>query len=190
MKRFLLALLFAVSFGLPASANLKIAVVDGAKAFDAFYKTKSASVRIAAKVAAYKKEYQGLQAEYDNASQQAQSLEDAAKNNALPGNVRQENDQALAGKVQDLKLLEREMEETQNEHTQAIRDEIARSHRELSDEIEKVIAAYAAAEGYDLILDKSAISASKDTLVPFTSGTIFDLTKTIITKLNASAPPG
>ncbi len=68
MKKLLVMGFLALAFGLPASADLKIAMVDSDKVFDAYYKTKDLATQIAAKKDKFEKDILDLQAEYQNAS--------------------------------------------------------------------------------------------------------------------------
>jgi Skp family chaperone for outer membrane proteins len=189
MKKFFLTGFLALSFGLSASADLKIALVDTGKAFDAYYKTKDTAAKIAAKENTFKKEMQDLQIEYEQSQEEAQTLEMAAKDASLPSDVRKDKDSALAQKVQDLQSMERELKQMGQERAQEIRDQLLRDHQEIADEIMKAITDYAGPHGYDLILDRSAVSQRSITLFPFNAGGVVDITDEIIAKLNASAPP-
>jgi Skp family chaperone for outer membrane proteins len=188
MKNLVLIGLLALSFSLPARADLKIALIDTGKAFDAFYKTQQEAVRIEAKRASYQKEMQDLQAQHRNLDQDAQKLNDEIKNPATPMDVRKSDDSSLAQKVQDLQMLEKEMDQVRQTDTQEMRDELLHSHQVISDEMMKVITAYVSSKGYDLVLDKSSDSNGPASLFFYGSGRVDDLTAAIIAQLNASAP--
>jgi Skp family chaperone for outer membrane proteins len=183
MKKLLLLGLLALAFVLPAHADLKVALIDTSKAFDAFYKTKLVATRIAAKRATFEKEVEDLQAEYATSRQQAQELERAAGDTSLPITLRKSKDVALAQKVQELKSMDDEMEQMRKSRTQEMKDDLVRSHQEIADEILRVIVADVATRGYDLVLDNSSVMT-----FPYNSVKITDLTPEIIAKLNASAP--
>jgi Skp family chaperone for outer membrane proteins len=188
MKKVLLVGLLAISV-LPASADLKIALVDTGKAFDAYYKTKETATRIAAKEAGYKKEVQDLQVEDDRLRQEAQSLETSAKDVSLPEAARRSDDAALALKVQDIQTLDAEITHVQKDRTQDLRDELVRSHKEISEGIMRIITTYVGAQGYDLVLDISIVSETKGlSAIQFNSPKIVDITPEIIARLNATAP--
>lgn len=188
MKHLFLIGCLVLAFSLPAFADFKIALIDTGKVFDTYYKTKTSATQIATMVATYKKEVEKLQYEYDQASQEAQNLAEQVKNPGLPTAARKDKDVALAQKVQDLKLMERELNESQHEHTQEVQDELTRVHQQIADEITKVITDYVKPEGYDLIIDTSAVTQNRGSLITYRAGTTIDLTEQIIEKLNASAP--
>jgi outer membrane protein len=189
MKKLLFACVLALAPFSLASADLKIAVIDLSKAFDNYYKTKDALQRIQAKEDAFSKDYQDMVADYQQMGQEAQRLQDASKDPTLSPAAQQDKAKALDQKKQDLLNLERKIEETKTERTREIQDEIMRRKKELSDEITKVINDYAAPQGYDLVVDRTSISASGAPIVLFASAKLIDITNDIITKLNADAPP-
>ena len=188
MKKLLLAGFLALFCGLPASADLKVALIDTSKAFDAFYKTKETATRIAAKQAKFAKQIQELQEEYEEGRLEAQNLETTVKNTAASPDVRKSSDNALAQKVKDLQSMESELKEMDDSRTQEIRDDLYRSHQEISEEMMRVITAYVAAQGYDLVLDSSA-AAGSSSYFPYKSTNVTDVTAEVINRLNASAPP-
>jgi Skp family chaperone for outer membrane proteins len=188
MKKLCLVGFLAFSFGLPACADLKIALIDTGKVFDAFYKTKDMAVQIAAKKVAYQKEIANLQAEYDNAEQEADNLEHAVKDTSLSTDVRKSNDAALARKVQDLQSMESELKQMRQTDSDELKDKLIRSHQEISDQIMKVITDYVSVQGYDLVLDTSASATAAPALFPYGSVKVIDLTTEIIAKMNALAP--
>ncbi len=163
MNKFLLfCLLFLapVSF---ASADLKIAVIDLSKAFDSYYKTKDAQARIKQKEDSYQKDLQDMKVDYDNMVEEATKLKDAANDPTLSAAARDEKNKALQEKYQDLQNMERKLQETSSERNRELQDEIVRLHKEIVDEIAKVVTDYSGPQGFDLVLDKSA---SASTSVP------------------------
>ena len=187
MKKLLLLSILALSFSLPASADLKVALIDTSKAFDAYYKTRELATRIAEQEAKYGKEVQDLQAEYQAASQEAEGLAAAVKSDATPPDMKKLKDAALAEKVQDLESMEKEIQQMVTSRKQEIKDELLRSHVQISEDMMRIITAYVGPQGYDLVLDESA-TPGEASLFPFNSGHVVDLTNDVIARLNASAP--
>jgi Skp family chaperone for outer membrane proteins len=188
MKKLVVIGLLALSLGLPARADLKVARVDTSKVFDAFYKTQEMATRIAARRATFEKQIEQLTNEHSNLDQEAQRLNDEEKNPATSPELRKSDDAALAQKVVDLQLVEKEIDQVRKTDSQEIHDELLRSHQEISDELLKAIAAYGAAQGYDLILDETSDPTAPSPLYFYGSPNVDDLTTQIIAKLNAKAP--
>jgi Skp family chaperone for outer membrane proteins len=186
MKIFLWAGVLAFAFSVPADADLKVALVDTGKAFDAFYKTKDMATKIAAKKASFEKDILGVQSEYEDAQREAAILERAAQDPAATPAVRESKDAALAQKVQDLQSLDQEIDTMRKTRSQEIQDELVRSHQEIADEMMKIITAYFSERDYDLVLDKTPVTGTLVQRFPYTSAKIFDVTDQVIAALNAT----
>jgi Skp family chaperone for outer membrane proteins len=168
----------------PARAELKIGYVDTEKAFAAYYKTDEMAEKIAAKSVRFQKEIHDLQLEYQQAANEAEGLELAAKNPRNSPAVRKSKDAVLAEKVKDLQSLDDEIGRMQRSRTQEVKDELSRSHQEIYEEIVKAIVAYVGPQGYDLVLDKTSYAQGESML--FASAQVVDLTPTIILRLNST----
>jgi outer membrane protein len=182
-----LLVLAPVSF---ASADLKIAVVDLGKAFDQYYITKEAQTRLKEKQDSYQKELQDLISDYQRMEQEADTLNKASIDPTLSAAARQDKATALTAKKQDLVNLGNKLQEMKVERTREIQEELYRRHKEIVDEISKVINDYSGPQGYDLVIDKSSASAASGvSLVLYNSSKLIDITEPIITLLNKTAPP-
>ncbi len=189
MNKFLLLgflLLAPVSL---ASADLKIAVVDLSKAFDGYYKTKDAQARIKEKEDGFQKDVQDMKVDYDHMVEEATKLKDAVNDPTLSAEARADKKKALDAKVQDLQNMERKLQETSNERNRELQEEIVRRHKEIVDEISKIVTDYSGPQGFDLVIDKSSSSSTGVPIVLYNSNKLIDITNDILTKLNATAPP-
>ncbi len=191
MNKFLLLCLLTIAPVSLANADLKIAVVDLGKAFDSYYKTKDASARIEEKKAAYTKEIQDMVADFQHMQDDAQKLYNKSQDQTLSQAARNEALAALQQKKQDLMNMSNKIDERKTEDSNTIKDEIVRRHKEIVDEITKVVSDFAAPQGYDLVIDKSsAAAASGIPIILYNSSKLIDITGDIIAKLNAGAPAG
>jgi outer membrane protein len=173
-----------------ASADLKVAVIDLSKAFDAYYKTKDAQARLQEKSEAAQKDLSDLATEYEHMQEEAQKLHDAANDPTLSPAARQDKAAALQQKEQDLLSLQNKMQETKVEREREIQEEVMRRHKEILDEITKVVDDYSGPQGFDLVVDKSGASAASGLpVVLYNSAKLIDITDEVIRQLNASAPP-
>jgi outer membrane protein len=174
-----------------ASADLKIAVVDLGKAFDQYYKTKDAQAKLKEKQDTYQKEIQDLITEYQHMGEDAQALNKAAQDPTLSAAARDDKSKALDLKKQDLLTMQNKIQEMRTERTREIQEELLRRHKEIVDEISKVISDYSGPQGYDIVIDKSSQSAASGvSLILYNSNKLTDITTDIITLLNKSAPAG
>jgi outer membrane protein len=190
MNKLLLACLLVFAPVSLASADLKVAVIDLSKAFDAFYKTKDAQAKLEEKKETYEKEIQDLINEYQHMGEEAQQLDNASKDQTLSQAARDDKGKALDAKKQDLVALANKIKEMQTERGRELQDETLRRHKEIVDEISKVVNDYSGPQGFDLVLDKSPASATTGVgIVLYNSTKLVDITADVITKLNATAPP-
>jgi outer membrane protein len=190
MNKLLLVCLFLLAPVTLASADLKVAVVDLSKAFDQYYKTKDAQSLLKQKQDGYQKEIQDLINDYERMGQEAQTLDKAANDPTLSAQARQDKSTALNAKKQDLVNLQNKIQEMKVERTREIQEELFRRHKEIVDEISKVINDYSGPQGYDLVIDKSSASAASGvSIVLYNSSKLIDITADIIGLLNKSAPP-
>src|SRR5271167_1212821 len=100
MNKLLLVCLLVFAPVSIASADLKIAVIDLSKAFDSYYKTKSENASLQEKVATYKKEVEGLMADFQQMQDEAKALYDAANDPTLSQAARDDKKKALDAKNQ------------------------------------------------------------------------------------------
>jgi outer membrane protein len=192
MNKLLLVCLLVLAPVSMASADLKIAVVDLSKAFDQYYKTKDAQAKLKEKQDGYQKDIQDLINTYQHMGEEAQALDKAANDPTLSAQARQDKSTALTVKKQDLNNLGTKIQEMTTERKREIQDELFRRHKEIVDEISKVINDYSGPQGYDLVIDKSSASAASGvSIVLYNSSKLIDITAEIITLLNKTAPaPG
>ena len=189
MNKLLLACLLVLAPVSMASADLKIAVVDLSKAFDTYYKTKDAQAKLKEKQDGYQKEIQDLINDYQRMGGEAEALDKAQNDPTLSSAARKDKSEALTAKKQDLVNLGNKIQEMKVERTREIQDELFRRHKEIVDEITKVITDYSGPQGYDLVIDKSSASAASGvSLVLYNSSKLIDITAEITTLLNKTAP--
>jgi len=116
---------------------------------------------------------------YDNAMQEA-------ANPALSREAQQEKEEEALRLRNTLKEFEREFLGKMRERQRQLTEQEGRLRRRIITSIRDVVAAYAAAEGIALVLDKSGASVSGVETVVFSSPRL-DVTDAIREKLNAEA---
>ena len=85
--------------------------------------------------------------------------------------------------------MQNKIQEMQTERSNEIKDELFRRHKEILDEITKVINDYSGPQGFDLVIDKSSVSAASGaSLILYNSSKLIDITADVIKQLNATAP--
>jgi outer membrane protein len=172
-----------------ASADLKVATIDLGKAFDNYYKTREDAAHLKEKEAEAQKEVSDKNTDYQHVGDEVQKLEQESKDPTLSPEARAERDKAFRQRGADLTAQGHALQAFVNERKSELQDEYVRRRKEVVEAISKVINEYAAAQGYDLVLDKSSASAASSVpLVLFSSNKLVDITADIIAKENVGAP--
>jgi len=189
MNKILLACLLVLAPVSLASADLKIAVVDLSKAFDAYYKTKEDSAVLNDKFATFKKEDQDKKADFQRMQDEAKKLYDAANDATLSSAARDDKKKAFDAKNQDLITLKNNIQEMETERVKELQEEQLRRRGEIVAVIVKAVSDYSGPQGYDLVIDKGSLSVAGGTpTFLYNSSKLIDITPDIITLLNKSAP--
>jgi len=189
MNKLLLLCLLALAPVSMASADLKIAVIDLSKAFDSYYKTKDAQSKLKEKQDGYQKEIQGYITDYEHMGQEAQKLQESVKDPTLSAAAHDDKSKALDIKKQDLVNLGNKIQEMKVERSRELQEELLRRHKDIVDEITKIVNGYSGPQGFDLVIDKSSASAASGvSIVLYNSSKLIDITGDIVKLLNQSAP--
>lgn len=190
MKSLLFSLALFMASAVSA-ADLKIGVVDVAKAFSEYYKTKEANTLLQENANKAKEELNERLAAQKKLIDDAESLNKQASDPVLSEQGRQKKGAELKGKVNELRSLEKDIQEFRQRRSDQLQQENMQQRKELYDEILKVITDKSRADGYDLVFDRSGVSAS---LMPFLlfakDGVTTDFTPELIVELNKNAPVG
>jgi len=191
MNKLLFVCLFLLAPVSLASADLKVAVIDLSKAFEQYYKTKDAQAALKVKQDGYQKEIQDQINTYQHMGDEAQLLDKGANDQTLSQQARADKASALQAKKQDLVNLGNKIKEMEIERKRELDEELLQKHQQILSEISKVINDYSTPQGFDLVIDKSNVSAASGiSIVLFNSNKLTDITTPIITILNKSAPAG
>jgi outer membrane protein len=191
MKFFcLLAITLSISSAVSA-ADLKIGVVDVAKAFSEYYKTKEANAQLQDNATKAKEELNDRLTAIKKLNEDAESLNKEVQDPVLSEQSRGKKRAELQSKVNELRSLDKDIQEFRQRRSDQLQQENMQQRKGLYDEILKVIVDKSKADGYDLVFDKSGVSAS---LMPFLlhakEGVTQDFTPELIVELNKNAPAG
>lgn len=186
--------LIALSFALAASASaadLKIGVVDMAKAFSEYYKTKEANSRLQENAAKAKDELGERMAALKKLADDLDGIRKEAQDPVRSEEIRAKKRSEFEGKANEMRSLDKDIQEFRQRREQQLQQEGMQQRKGLYDEILKVVTEKAKTDGYDLVFDKSGVSAS---LMPFLihakEGVAVDFTPEVIVDLNKGAPAG
>jgi Skp family chaperone for outer membrane proteins len=189
MKKLLIFCLLALAPSF-AKADLKIAVIDLAKTFDQYTVTGDARKKLNDKHDQYQKELQDMISDYNHMGQELESLIKASQDPTLSKDAQMAKAKAAEDKKQEFLALKNKLEERKNELDKELNDEMLRRHKEILEQITKIVDDYAAPAGYDLVIDTSSVTPTSGvSIILYHSSKMIDITADIIKQLNASAPP-
>jgi outer membrane protein len=174
-----------------SAADLKIGVVDVAKAFSEYYKTKEANALLQENANKAKDELNDRLTAYKKLNEDAEALGKESQDPVLSEQARAKKRAELQSKINELRSLDKDIQEFRQRRSDQLQQENMQQRKGLHDEILKVIADKSKADGYDLVFDKSGVGAS---LMPFLlyskDGAATDFTAELIVELNKNAPAG
>ena len=168
------------------AAELKIATVDLDKVFTAHPKTQAAEADL-------KKAEAGIEAELDKIKAEGLALQDevgklreAAKNPLLSEEARMQKRSEAEDKLTELQEFELRARRTQETKLKQMREKVMKTRQGIVDELTEAVNHFAAAGGYDLVLDKSGLTMNAVPLVAYSSPAL-DVTDKLIAYLQATA---
>ncbi len=167
----------------PAHAQMKVGVVDMAKVFTDYYKTKDAEERINVARDAAKKEMDDRLGARNKLIEEINTLNKDSENPASSAAVREAKAKKRDEKVADMRNLERELNDFKTTRERQLQEQAARLRGTIVEEIMKVVNERVAAGAYELVFDKAGNSVSGVPLVLY-SREGMDFTNEIITALN------
>ncbi len=182
-----LATALSVFAPLAAQAQVKLGILDMNRVFTEYYKTKDAEKKLNDQRAAAKKEFddrvETLKTKMEtinklNAEIEAPELSQDAKDAKL-----KEREELVA----EARNLDREVNDFKGTRERQLQEQFIRMRKDIIDDIMKIVNAQITDAGYDLVLDKSGLSAGQIPVVVY-SRDDSDFSTEIIEKLNADAP--
>jgi len=179
--------LFTVSFA-GFAADFKIATVDLSKVRDSYYKYMLARSSLSNHLAARDLELNKMEDDLRKVQDQGRQSLDNQNNQAFSAEARAKyktNTEALGLQLQIRgESITNYYATTQSKFS----DEWVRHSNDIITEIRGVMDALARKQGYTLVLDRTALTATGYPTVLYTSGEN-DLTEVLIKELNSTAPP-
>ncbi len=187
MKKIIAALLLAACAAGSQAADLKFGVLDMAKAFAEYHKTKDATGKFKENVDKATQEVNERWAVYKNMLGDIQKGQKLAQDPILTPDERAKHGAALQEKVKEVRALEQEIGEFQNRRQGQLKQEEAQIRKGLYEEILVVVKDKAKADGYDFVFDKSGVSLSTVPVLLYYKDAV-DFTDEVIVELNKDAP--
>ncbi|HEU5070664.1 MAG TPA: OmpH family outer membrane protein [Verrucomicrobiae bacterium] len=172
----------------PAYADGQIATVDLKKLFDGYWKTKQADAALKARGADLEKEFKGMMADYDKATDAYKALMAASTDQAMSEAERDKKKHEAEDKLRDLNDQKENMAKFKAQANSTIDEQRRRMRDNILAEIRKAVDSKSKSAGYSLVIDVAAETVNNTPVVLFNKGDN-DITDGILSQLNASAPP-
>ncbi len=191
MKKAPLFLTLVAAIGLlgtsPASAQMKVGIVDMNKVFTSYYKTKDAETRLNDARAQDKTDLDGRLETLKASMEVINKLEADTKKPELAADKKQAAVKTRDEKINEVRNLDREIGEFRQTRERQLQEQFMRMRGDIVQDIMKIVDTRVKSDGYDLVLDSSGLGISQVKVVLFASPSM-DFSDSIITELNKSAP--
>lgn len=163
-------------------AEMKVATVDLDKVFTAHPKTQAAEAEL-------KKAEEAVQDEMEQVADGLRALEaevtvlrEAARSPLLSDEARAAKRAEAEDKLTELQEAQLRARRTQDTKLKQLREQLMASRQGIVDELLKEVAAFAEAEGFDLVLDRSGMTMNMIPLAVYSSPDL-DVTERLIERL-------
>ncbi|CAN5863399.1 OmpH family outer membrane protein [soil metagenome] len=189
MKLFTLVTLL-LSFSLSAhAADLKIGVVDLSKIFAEYHKTKAANAVLQENQGKAKEEMAERFSTLKKLNDELEKIRKEASDPVLNEEIRGKKRAQFESKVQEMRSLDQQISEFKQRREQQLQQEGMQQRKGLYEDIVKAVTEKSKTDGYDLVFDKSGLSAfGLPLLLHAKEGVTQDFTDAVITQLNKDAP--
>ena len=188
LRKLVPSVLLLALLGGSAWAQTRIATVDLTKVFDNYYKTKQAQSALNERMADLDREYKALRDDHKKTTDEYQKVQAEASDPAVSTEERDKRKKAADGKLKDIKDLEDTIRQFETTAKANLGEQRRRMLDKILDEIRTAIGAKAKSAGYGMVLDSGSESAKGTPIVVYHNGEN-DLTESVLTQLNAAAPP-
>lgn len=182
LKKGFLLLIFLCA--LTVTAQQKIAVVDMDVLFRDYYKTKIVEANLKRQADIYKEYALKLQEEIKRLRAEFIDLRDASLNVILTEAARESKRLAAKDKYTQIALKENELKSYNREKQAQLRDDQDKQREKILNDIRAVVKKRAVLGGYQIVLDKKAISFSALPVVVYADNST-DITASVLKDLNA-----
>lgn len=188
--RFLLTslLLSTLLLGTSPAAPTKIGIVDMLRIYKDYYKTKANEADLEKDKSAAKEEVDKRLKKFETLRQEFGKKQQILANTQLAPALRQKAETEAQSMVKELESLQNDIREFAKRREAQIMDKLNRMRKEILKDLHEFVAESSKASGYDLVFDKSGVSASNIQILLFSKDAI-DFTNDLLKTVNKDAPP-
>ena len=191
MKNFirtaLLATLFLMGGASLANAQVKFGTVDMNRVFSEYYKTKNAQTKYAEAEKAANDDLNGRVDTLKKSMQEISAINSDLEKTDLTKEARDAKLKEQQTKVAAARSMDREIADFRSAKQKTLQDQFLRMRKDIVDDIMKSVNDLVKAKGYDIVFDKSGLSAGAVPVVLFSRDDL-DFSQDVITALNKNAP--
>ena len=188
MKKYVWSAVLALVWaGVAMAAPGKIGTVDLDKVFEAHPKTVQSTAELKQREAEAMEEMKGLEEKQKALMAEVEATREAAKSPLLSDDVRKEKLALAEAKETEYQAFVMTARRQQESKLRALREEVLEMRKQIVDEMHDELAAFADAEGYAMIFDKSGLTMNGVPLLAFSKPAL-DVTDAFIQYIQSDKP--
>jgi len=170
-------------------AGLRMGTVDMNLIFKEYYKTKDAQAQYAQAEAEADKDLNSRVDALKKNIQEISQINASLEQSDLGKEERDAKTKDREAKVAAARSLDREIAEYRTSKQKSLQDQFLRMRKDIVDDIMKSLGGIVKAKGYDLVVDKSGLSAGAVPVVIYARDDL-DFSQEVLVELNKKAPAG
>ncbi len=171
-----------------ALAQFKVGTVDMNKVFQAHPDTAVAQAKLKEAEEGARKELSQREESFKKLLAEINKLNEEMESQALSESVKQQKAREREAKIAELKSLEREIGEFRQTRQKQLQEQMVRMRNDIVQEMSGLIQQEVKAQGYDLVLDESGMSANGVPVVLYASDQL-DFSEKVIAALKQRTTP-
>ena len=181
-------IIFSLFVGMIAGlhAEMKIGIVDMNYIFSEYNKTKEAQSQYLASESSANQEFNERVELLKKEMDEVKKMEGALEKKDLAKDIREEKIKEHDEKLAKVRILDREIADFRSAKQKKLQDQFLGMRKDIIDEIMKVVNDQTKARGYDLVFDKSGLSAGAVPVVLYSRPNL-DISNDVIAILNKKA---
>jgi len=188
MKFLCIALLSTMLLGTSHAAPTKIGIVDMLRIYKEYYKTKSNEALLEKDKAEAKVEVDKRLKKFESLRQEFIKKQQVLANTQLAPALREKTEKEANSMGKELESLQRDIKDFASRRQAQIADKLNRMRKDILKDLHEFVSTSSKASGYDLVFDKSGVSASNIQILLFSKDAI-DFTNDLLKTVNKDAPP-
>ena len=183
----LLASLFLLGGAGLANAQVKFGTVDMNKVFSEYYKTKDAQAKYAEAEKAANDDLNGRVEVLKKSMQEINQINAEIEKPELSKEAHDAKLKDQQAKIAAARTLDKEIADFRTAKQKGLQDQFLRMRKDIVDDIMKSVNDLVKAKAYDIVFDKSGLSAGAVPVVLYSRDDL-DFSQDLITTLNKTAP--